>query len=305
MLLRLAAHPQVRRYAEPRAADRELVRRFVPGPGDAAVADAAGELQVRGRRIALLHLGGEPRDPAGAHAHRERLRRMLRSLDQAGLTGEGQVEVCLRLSGLGACLPGSGARASREHARAVAESAAGAGGRVIVLTEDGVPGSHVLATVDVLRAEFPGTGVGLRACSREAEAQLAERIASGCRVRLSKGWAPAAGPAAHGRHGTDLAFVRCLTALLRSQVPFSVSAADRRIMEIADTLVERGIRARGSFEYHLRFNDRPLTEANIADRGDIMRVLVPFGEDWYRYVIERAAGQPALLARLLRRAAPR
>ena len=41
-------------------------------------------------------------------------------------------------------------------------------------------------------------------------------------------------------------------------------------------------------------------QKRIADRGHQMRVYVPFGEDWYGYLVRRMAERPANLGFFLR-----
>ena len=53
-------------------------------------------------------------------------------------------------------------------------------------------------------------------------------------------------------------------------------------------------------EYQLRYGVRPEKQAEIADRGDRMRVYVPFGEDWYPYLAQRVAERPREIIALLR-----
>jgi len=38
---------------------------------------------------------------------------------------------------------------------------------------------------------------------------------------------------------------------------------------------------------------RPEEQKRIADRGDQMRVYIPYGQEWYGYLIRRMAERPA------------
>ena len=55
-----------------------------------------------------------------------------------------------------------------------------------------------------------------------------------------------------------------------------------------------------SEEFQLRYGVRTEKQAEIADRGDTMRIYVPFGEAWYPYYMRRLAERPANLWFLLR-----
>ena len=45
---------------------------------------------------------------------------------------------------------------------------------------------------------------------------------------------------------------------------------------------------------------RPEEQKRIADRGDQMRVYIPYGEEWYGYLMRRMAEKPANVAFFLR-----
>lgn len=301
VLLRMAEDARFRRFVEDRSVSRDLVSRFVAGESVSSALDVSGELLARGRHVSVALLATDPLDRSEARDRRKRMRKVLRRLGQAGLSSPerpGRTEVCVRLGALGARLSIEGALVATENALAVAESAAGVGARVTVESEPGVPLDVRLAAVDALRAEHEDVGIELAAGLPRTESDVAERIAAGCRVRLSKGGED--GPDALEGHQADLAYVRCLSALMRSDLPFSMTAEDRRILDISDTLVARGVRPRGTFEYHLRLGRKPMVEAMISDRGDVMRVYVPFGEEWYPYLTARIAEQPSQLGALLR-----
>lgn len=300
MLMRMAEDARFRRFVEERSLSRDLVSRFVAGESVSSALEMTGELLVRGPRVSVALLASDPLDRSEARDRRKRLRKVLRRLGQAGHStpqDQGRVEVSVRLGAIGAKLP-DGVALATDNARAVAESATGVGARVLVESEPGVSVGLMRAVVDTLRADHD-TGIELLADAPRTEADVAERIASGCRVKLSKNGTGS--PDTLDRHETDLAYVRCLAALLRSEVPFSMTAEDPRILDIADTLVERGVRSPGTFEYHLRLGHKPMVAATVADRGDVMRVYVPFGDDWYPYLMQRIAERPRRLGALLRR----
>lgn len=311
VLLRLAEDARFRRFVEERSLSRDLVSRFVAGESVSSAVDVTGELLARGRRVSVALLADDPLDRTSARDNRKRLRKVLRRLGQAGLVGPGSigssgeppVEVMVRLGALGGRLTVDPDAIATDNARAVAESAAVVGARVTLEAEPGMPVAQALGVVDALREQHPDAGIELVASRRRTETDVAERIASACRVRLSKTDSDT-GDALDPRQ-TDLAYVRGLAALMRSDVPFSMTAEDARIVDIADTLVARGVRERGTFEYHLRLGQKPMVSASISDRGDLMRVYVPFGAAWYPYLIGRIAEQPGRLGALLRPARQR
>lgn len=303
LLLRLAEDSRFRRLFEQRATNRDLVGRFVAGESVSAALDVTGELLARGCLVSVGHLAPEPLDVTEAAQRRKKIRKVLRRLGQASFSRGGRVEVMVRPAVLGARLGGMGYEIALENAQGIADSAASIGARVTVASETGLPMDTTLALTDALRENHPDVGIELWSARRRTENDVRERIDAGCRVRLSHGGAGTRGEAPSSLltpHDSDLAYVRSMTRLMRADVPFSVSAAERRIRDIAEAFETRGERPQGSFEYHLRMGADPLVQATIADRGDAMRVFVPFGDDWYPYLMARVAENPRQLAGMFR-----
>jgi proline dehydrogenase len=75
---------------------------------------------------------------------------------------------------------------------------------------------------------------------------------------------------------------------------------DERLMRV---LVEksRGLGVpREAFEFQMLYGIRPDLHRVLRDAGVRLRVLVPFGEDWYGYFVRRLAERPANLLFLLK-----
>ena len=72
-----------------------------------------------------------------------------------------------------------------------------------------------------------------------------------------------------------------------------VASHDPRLVEIAGALAAQHGRATDSFEYQMLYGIRPEEQKRIADRGNQMRVYIPYGEEWYGYLMRRMAERPA------------
>jgi proline dehydrogenase len=79
-----------------------------------------------------------------------------------------------------------------------------------------------------------------------------------------------------------------------------VASHDPRMIKLAGVLAQHNDRAPGSYEFQMLHGIRSAEQARIADRGHQMRVYVPFGEDWYGYLVRRMAERPANLTFFLR-----
>ena len=79
-----------------------------------------------------------------------------------------------------------------------------------------------------------------------------------------------------------------------------VASHDPRLVAITGDLVRRNGRAQGSYEYQMLYGIRPLEQARLAAAGEKMRVYVPYGDEWYGYLVRRMAERPANLVFFLR-----
>ena len=83
-----------------------------------------------------------------------------------------------------------------------------------------------------------------------------------------------------------------------------IATHDPRLIDIATTLALMSGRSAGSFEYQMLYGIRPAEQQRLADTGAQVRVYVPYGSDWYGYLVRRLAERPGNLAFFLRSLAP-
>ncbi len=299
-LLQLSRMNQVRDVVEQAPVSRSVVRRFVSG---AAIDDAVrttGELAVVGRLATVDYLGEDTTELHQAEHTRDTYLRLLQALADRGYTDGARAEVSLKLTALGLLLP-DGRQVALQHAREIAEAAVAAGTVVTVDMEDHTTTDATLETVRDLRADFPTTGVVLQAYLHRTEADCRDLAGPGSRVRLCKGAYKEPESVAYQDSGdVDKSYVRCLKILMAGQGYPMVASHDPRIIEIASALAGKHDRDPKSFEYQMLYGIRPDEQQRIADRGDQMRVYVPFGEEWYGYLMRRMAERPANVAFFLR-----
>ncbi|HUA29233.1 MAG TPA: proline dehydrogenase family protein, partial [Streptosporangiaceae bacterium] len=78
-----------------------------------------------------------------------------------------------------------------------------------------------------------------------------------------------------------------------------------RLISIAAAKTTLAGRAPDSFEYQMLYGIRPAEQLRLAREGAQVRVYVPYGSDWYGYLVRRLAERPANLAFFLRSLASR
>ena len=278
---------------------RRLVGRFVVGEDLADALDASSTLVSEGLAVTLDHLGEDTLDVGQADATRETYVTLLGRLADLDLAGP--VEVSLKLSALGQALPGDGDKVALENARAICAAAQQAGTTVTLDMEDHTTVDSTLSILRELRVDFPGTGAVLQSCLRRTEADCRDLARAGSRVRLVKGaYAEPASVAHPAKADVDLAYVRCLKILMAGDGYPMVASHDPRMIELAGMLAERHGRAPGSYEYQMLHGIRTGEQRRLAAAGELVRVYVPYGADWYGYFMRRLAERPANVAFFLR-----
>src|SRR6266567_1206820 len=143
-------------------------------------------------------------------------------------------------------------------------------------------------------------GVVLQSYLRRTEQDVEQMIALGARVRLCKGaYQEPAVVAFPDKRDVDATYVRCMERLmLKGNYP-GIATHDARIIEHAKTLArDKGIQP-PRFEFQMLYGVRRDLQLGLRRQGYNVRVYVPFGTQWYPYLMRRLAERPANVAFLV------
>lgn len=271
-----------------------VVKRFVAGEGAEDAVRVTGELADTQRMVTIDFLGEDTTERAQADATRDAYIRLLGLLADAGYTQGRRAEVSVKLSACGQALGADGDQIALEHARDICQAAANAGTTVTLDMEDHTTTDSTLATLVELRQDFPSTGAVLQSMLHRTEGDCRDLAHAGSRVRLCKGaYLEPESVAFQSRSDIDASYVRCLKILLEGKGYPMIASHDPRLLEIARALAAHHGRTPDSMEYQMLLGIRPGEQARIADRGDRMRVYIPYGDEWYGYLMRRMAEKPS------------
>jgi proline dehydrogenase len=279
----------------------------VAGESSEDAVTVARTLRSAGLLVTLDYLGEETNDAQRAAATAAQYVHLLGKLAAEGLTEDGAVEVSVKPTALGLLLGSEdevgsnvlGERVATEHLERIAVAAQEAGTTVTVDAEDHRTTDASLRMATALRARFGSVGSVVQAALRRTETDVRALAAPGVRVRLCKGaYAEPADEAFAVKHDVDRSFARCLRILMAGPGYPMIATHDPRLIAITRSL-GRGRPAAG-FEYQMLYGVRPEEQLRLAAAGAQVRVYVPYGNDWYRYLIRRLAERPANLALFLR-----
>jgi proline dehydrogenase len=327
-LLAASGSNQVRGLLAGTPATRAIVARYVAGETADDAVRAAAQLRAAGLLVTLDYLGEDTTDAGQAAGAADEYVTLLGKLNAAGLTSAGAVEVSVKLTAVGLLLgdeDAMGGRAGTVNGRAVngaasgggslgekiaagnveriAAAAAAAGTTVTIDAEDHRTTDATLRIARELRARYPSTGSVVQAALRRTEPDARALAAQGTRVRLCKGaYNEPVSAAFTSRHDIDKSYARCLRVLMEGPGYPMIATHDPRLVKIAAAL---GLhRDPASFEYQMLYGIRAGEQARLAASGAQVRVYVPYGRDWYGYLVRRLAERPASVGLLARSLVP-
>ncbi len=292
VILAAARSPRVERLLQTAPISRDVVRRFVAGTNRADALKVTRTLADLGAAITLDHLGEDTHTPEQATATRDEYLRLLGDLSQAELTPAAEVSV--KLSALGQRFD---EKAAFEHVHAICGAASVAGTTVTIDMEDHTTTDSTLDILGRLRVDFPTTGGVLQSYLRRTEGDCRELAAAGSRIRLCKGaYAEPETVAFGSRIEVDKSYARCLNILMSGDGYPMIATHDPRLIGIAQDRARWFDRTMDTFEFQMLYGIRPDEQRRLVAAGYTVRVYVPYGAQWYGYLMRRLAERPANVA---------
>ena len=284
---------------------RAIVDRYVAGDTTSDAVRTARALRSSGLMVSLDYLGEDTNDVGQAAEVAATYVGLLRELSGAGLAGGGRCEVSVKATAVGLFLPDHGEKTAAENITRICTAARNAGTTVTLDAEEHTAVGPTLRIAEELRADFPDLGCVVQSRLRRAEADCERLAASGARVRLCKGaYDEPPDVAFTRRQDVDLSYVRCLKLLMSGSGYPMLATHDPRLIDITTALALLTGRSADRFEYQMLYGIRPIEQQRLADAGSQVRVYVPYGNDWYGYLVRRLAERPGNLAFFLRSLAP-
>ncbi|WP_344313262.1 proline dehydrogenase family protein [Fodinicola feengrottensis] len=295
-ILAAARSPQLEQLVSAAPVSRSVVRRFVAGTTTEDAIDASRALVHDGLAVTLDFLGEDTEDAGQARAATEAYVELLGALGAAGLTPP--TEVSVKLSALGMLLD---EKLASDNVLAICRAADAADTTVTIDMEDHTTTDASLDLLLRVRKDFPETGAVLQAYLRRTEADCRDLAVAGSRIRLCKG---AYDEPESVAYQSDLevsrSYVRCANVLLAGGGYPMFATHDPRLVAILEDRVRWYDRPVDTFEFQMLYGVRPVEQRRLAELGYAVRVYVPYGTQWYGYLMRRLAERPANTALFLR-----
>lgn len=274
---------------------RGLTQRYVAGEelGDGIV--VAQTLNTQGLLVSLDHLGESVSSPAAARRAVGSYVEALEAIAAEDVEGN----ISLKLTQLGLDL-------SREmcvaHLRKILERARELN---IFVRIDMESSAYTQRTLDVHRElwddTFRNVGIVLQAYLYRSAADVEQAIEQGVQVRLCKGaYLEPARVAFADKAEVDANYARLLERLLLAGNHPAIATHDERLINRAlDIAKSNGITPE-RFDFEMLFGVRRDLQLRLVSSGYRVRVYLPYGSEWYPYLVRRLAERPANLGFFVR-----
>jgi proline dehydrogenase len=155
-------------------------------------------------------------------------------------------------------------------------------------------------TLDVVRElhRQPGNaghvGAVIQAYLHRSENDVRELCAERIRIRLCKGaYKESADIAFQDKADVDANFVKLTKILLESGTYHGIATHDPKMIEATIAFAREKNIPPSAFEFQMLYGVRRDLQEQLVKDGWGMRVYIPFGTEWYPYLMRRLAERPA------------
>jgi len=267
-----------------------FARRFIAGETIEEAVAAARAVQARGLHLTLDHLGESVRTSEAATAATREYLRLIDVIVAGGI----ERNLSIKLTQLGLDVD----RATCvDNMRRILDPAGRHGFFVRLDMESSAYTDVTLEVFETLwQLEHRNVGLALQASLHRTENDVRRLNALGASVRLVKGAYREPASIAHVRRaGVDEAFRRLARLLLDEGTLPAIATHDEALIDATRAYASAAGLPRDRFEFEMLYGIRRDLQASLTGEGYRMRVYVPFGREWFPYVMRRLGERPANL----------
>ncbi|HEX5385624.1 MAG TPA: proline dehydrogenase family protein [Gemmatimonadales bacterium] len=294
-LLWLSEQQRVFDFVRRNGVARRFASRFVAGETVEQGVAAAQALAARGIRASLDLLGESVTAEQQATAARDQY---LHLLDREAACGV-EVNVSIKLTQMGLDIDEALCAA---NLTAILERAERAGGFVRIDMEGS---DYTQRTLDFYKRRLHDRfgahcGVVIQAMLRRSAADIDDLIAMRARVRLCKGaYLEPPDVAFPDKADVDRNYHKLMERLLAAGNYPAIATHDEAMLIDARRFTAANDIAADRFEFQMLYGVRRDLQEQLRRGGYRMRVYIPFGTQWYPYLMRRLAERPANIAFML------
>jgi proline dehydrogenase len=299
LLIHLSENRPMRAMGERSIVGLRMSRRFVAGTTVEEALAAAQAVNRLGMGVSLDNLGENVTNAEEARQSAQVYQRLLHEIEQRKL----QANVSVKLTHMGLDVD---EKLARELVSGLVAKAGGSNPRNFVRVDmEGSPYTQrTLNLVHELHRQ-PGNagvvGAVIQSYMRRGEQDVEKLLAEGIRIRLCKGAYKEPPEIAYQKKSeVDANYVKLTKMLLKSGIYHGIATHDPRMIEAAIAFARQEKISPESFEFQMLYGIRRDLQQKLVREGWRMRVYIPFGTEWYPYLMRRLAERPANLLFLIK-----
>nr|HET6903326.1 proline dehydrogenase family protein [Ktedonobacteraceae bacterium] len=288
-LLYLAQNESLRSFVISNRATRGVSRRFVAGEAiDEAIATTR-VLNKSGMHVSLDHLGENVSVASEAQAAAQDYINILEKIKQTGV----DANISIKLTALGLDISQQLCEQNVQKILELSQQYA------IFVRIDMEASAYTEQTVDItlrMHKQFEHVGTVIQSCLYRSKQDVEQLIAQGVRVRLVKGaYKEPKTVAIQSKSEVDHNYVQLMMMLLLKGNYPAIATHDEAIINATCKYArDHGI-GRDAFEFQMLYGIRRDLQTKLVKQGYNVRIYVPYGSQWYPYLMRRMAERPANL----------
>ena len=274
---------------------RKFAARFVAGETIEEAVDAARQLSDRGITSSLDLLGESVEAEAESVAARDQYLAMLGRMAAQGV----EVNVSVKLTQMGLDISED---LCHDNMTRILDKARELRGFVRLDMEGS---AYTQRTLDFFSGRLFGTygghcGVVIQSALRRSQGDIEDLIRMKARVRLCKGaYLEPPDVAFPDKADVDKNYILLMERLLLEGNYPGIATHDEAIIKHARQFARRENVGAERFEFQMLYGVRRDLQGRLRQTGYSMRVYIPFGTQWYPYLMRRLAERPANIAFIL------
>jgi len=282
----------LRGVAERSSIGQKFSSRFVAGTQVEDVLRAAATVNQAGLSVSIDNLGENVTNADEARASAQLYHQLLDDIALRKLNAN----ISLKLTHMG--LDVDEKLAHEQVSSLVAKAAAMSPRNFVRVDMEGSP--YTQRTLDFVHKlhRAPGNqgcvGAVIQSYMHRAESDIEKLLAEGIRIRLCKGaYKEPPEIAFQKKSEVDDNYVKLMKILMKSKVYNGLATHDENIINQAKAFATRENIPRDAFEFQMLHGIRRDLQQSLVRDGWRMRVYIPFGTEWYPYLMRRLAERPA------------
>ncbi len=267
---------------------RSVANRFVAGESLEDALNVARKLRSRGMGAILDYLGENVTDTGQADLAAAHYLRSLFAISSGGM--DSHISVKLTQVGLDISFEDT-----LDRMKQICAKAHDIGTTVAIDMESREYTDRTIDTYRRLRADFDNVVLCLQAYLKRTADDVRALLPLKPAIRICKGAYDEPPEVAYDRSATNESFKEIMTLLLEACPYTAVATHDQTLIDEAKRFARDKRIPTSRFEFQMLYGVRRELQRKLILQGHTLRIYLPFGDQWYPYLMRRLAERPANL----------